>query len=57
MNSTLYQRTKADWYPMYKLQGAAGCMVALHEWQVFSYAALAAMITVICEGDKNEMVS
>jgi len=51
MDSRLYQRTTAEWLPMYRRQGAAWCMVALHEWQVFSYAALTAMIAVICEGE------
>jgi hypothetical protein len=54
MDSRLYRRTTAEWYPFYKLQGKAWCIVTIHmDWQAFSYSALSAMVSVICEGDKN----
>jgi hypothetical protein len=52
MDARLYRRTTAEWLPLYRLQGAAWCRyTVMNDAGGFSYAALAAMVTVgFCEG-------
>jgi hypothetical protein len=54
MDTRLYRRTAADWLPYYRKQGAAWCIVTIGmDWEAYSYAALSAMVSVICENERG----